>query len=194
LRMTEIIWEAADSPRDLYVEDDAKARMLASLLPMFRHEHDWQFDQRRSTHLMRSWRITYITGLLAVLVVVSPVVATVVYVHHSHLEAERLQIGADWQEQGLMSQQNYVRLRLVADGIRRTGSISDADLEWLLSLVDQSPSPIVHARVLGVFTILKAIPKNQKKQIRESIAPLLKSTDPLDRRYSRRVQSVLDSQ
>jgi hypothetical protein len=106
-------------------------------------------------------------------------------------QAQIRQIGADWQQEGLLSQQDYVTLRGFASEVVRTRSLSDGDLDWLLSTMARSSSAIVHARVLGILCALSNPPAAQKMKIKAGIAPMLRDGNILDERYARRVQQKL---
>lgn len=186
------LWRAVHIAREETVAEDIKERLYASMLFTWRPESNARSEPINRAMLYRTKRATLATSLLTALVLMTPVVASVVYVRYSHEEAERRKIGADWQQRNWMTQQNYVRLRQIIDSARKTRTVSDKDIDWSLGIMKRSHNAVVHARVLGMFTLLKKIPLAQKKKLQAAIDPFLTSEDKLDRAYAIRVQTVLD--
>jgi hypothetical protein len=192
LTVTQTLWDAAYLTHEETVEETLKERLYASVLSTLRKESDSMSELKSMALPGRIKRITFATGLLVALILVTPVVATITYVHYTQEEEQRREIGADWQQAGLLSQQDYLKVRQIIDGIWTSGTISDEDLDWSLNVVKQSPSGIVRARVMGMYTILKQMNPAQKEKIQAMITPLLTSEDKLDRAYAHSVQTVLN--
>ena len=117
---------------------------------------------------------------------------TLVHYRNAHARQEQVRtIGADWRQRGLLSQQDYVRLHASQDTVVQTHTLSDKELDWLLATMEHSPSPIVHARVLGILATMANPPASQKERINTAIVPLLQSRNALDSHYALRVQRKL---
>jgi hypothetical protein len=104
--------------------------------------------------------------------------------------AEAQRIGAEWQQNGMLAQADYVRVRELGHAATK-GRLSDADVDWLLTTLTKTPSTIAHARILTVLSTLDHSPASQKQRIQQTITPLLQSGDLLERRSAERVQSKL---
>jgi hypothetical protein len=135
-------------------------------------------------------RRVLVTGLALVMAVLASF-AMQQYLQQPAPDEETPTVGADWQQRGLLSEQEYVRVRGLGQVVVRTGTLSDHNLDWLLDTMQRSSSSIVHARVLGVLLALRNPPAAQKARIKTAITPLLQSRDPLDRRYAYRLQNKL---
>jgi hypothetical protein len=102
-------------------------------------------------------------------------------------------IGEEFEESGITTQENYIRIRSISSALRASGKISDADLDWLLTVLQSSDQPLLHSRVLGVLTLLKQGSASQNQKIHRAIQPYLKSSNPLQREYALSVQKGLPS-
>ncbi len=187
------LWKAARITRDAARgEDDVKERLYASLRTAMWQEPDATPQSRLPLMPRRTKRATLAAALLTTLILVTPVAGVVLYVHYSRQEEERRKIGADWQQLGWMTQQDYVKLRQMTDGVRNSGALADPDLDWSLNLMRKGRNDVAHARVLGMYTLLRQITPAQREKLQAAIAPLLTSTNRLDRASAARVQAVLD--
>lgn len=126
-----------------------------------------------------------------VLVIAAAVVGFVRYRSAAAHQQVIRQIGAEWQQEGLLSQDDYVKLSQIKDSVVQTRTISDQDLDWLLATMQQSQDSVVHARVLGILSTLANPPAPQKQKIAAAVAPMLQSQNELDRHYAMRVQKHL---
>lgn len=136
-------------------------------------------------------RRTLVAGTVLMLVVL----ALFTFVRYRAAQArqeEVRKIGADWQQSGLLPENDYVRLHALGHSAVQTHTISDQDLDWSLDKMKHSQSPIVHARVMGMLSALVNLPSSQKGRINTAITPLLQSRSDLDRRYALRVQRLLN--
>ena len=121
-------------------------------------------------------------------------IAMFALMHYRGVQAEQSEarrIGADWQQRGLLSQQDYVRLRGLGHAVVTTRRLSDADVNWLLATLAQSPSTVAHARILTILSTLDHPSAPQKERIKQAITPLLQSRDVLEQQSAERVQSKL---
>jgi hypothetical protein len=103
-----------------------------------------------------------------------------------------LAVGAEWQQMGWLTQADYMRVTAIKDGVVRTRTIRDADLDWLLAELQKTENSVARAKILGVLSTLKNTPSAQSSRIATSITPLLASKDNLERRYALRVKKKLD--
>ncbi len=138
-----------------------------------------------------SKRKLIIGGAVAAVVIAAAVIGFVRYQNARAHEREVRKIGALWQQEGLMTQAEYVELRRISDAVVQHHTVSDAELDWLLATMRQSQEPTVHARVLGILSTLKNPPAGQRDKIASAIVPMLQSKAELDRRYAARVQRNL---
>lgn len=102
-------------------------------------------------------------------------------------------LGADFQNQGIMSQKDYLRLVQLSMDANTSHLISNGDLDWAIALM-HSPStnpPIVHAKVIALFEELQPIPADQRVKILAAVRPLLGSQSQLDRVYAQAMMKKL---
>lgn len=93
-------------------------------------------------------------------------------------------IAQDDQQRGIMSSKDYLRWEQVGNQVSRTRSISDADLDWALSTINQpSTDPAaVHLQMIGLFVTCRTLTPEQRLKIRQAVTPLLSSSDKHDRK------------
>ncbi len=109
----------------------------------------------------------------------------------SHQTAEQKQaqsMGADMQRNGVMSQQDYVKVREMAHQVSASHTLSDSDLDWDLAFLKRSDNGIARARAMTVLSEVKPLSAAQKAKIAPVVAPYLSSPDALTRQYAKRVQ------
>jgi len=99
--------------------------------------------------------------------------------------------GASMQKRGIVSQNDYTRLRALAAQSDSAHAISDADLEWSLHLLNTSRSALVHARVMTIAERLKNLTASQRATVRAAIVPFLHSPIQLDRLAAQRALRAL---
>ncbi|HEY1381847.1 MAG TPA: hypothetical protein VGF55_33920 [Gemmataceae bacterium] len=98
------------------------------------------------------------------------------------------EIGAGWEEIGLLSQADYIKLRRISAAVQRTGGvISDSDLDWSLDVLTDSAQAVVRARVMGMLGAVGtdvALPAAQRAKIEAAVAPYVHGPEDLDRQYA----------
>jgi hypothetical protein len=98
------------------------------------------------------------------------------------------EIGAGWEEIGLLSQADYIKLRRISAAVQRTGgAISDSDLDWSLAILAGTAQAVVRARVMGMLGAVGtdvALPAAQRARIEASVAPYVHGPEDLDRQYA----------
>lgn len=97
-------------------------------------------------------------------------------------------IGAAMQQNGMMSQADYVQVRGLGHQVGASHTISDADLDWDLAFLKRSNNSIARARALTVISEINPVSDAQKAKITPVVTPLLSSPDELTRLYAQRVQ------
>lgn len=106
---------------------------------------------------------------------------------------EIAEIGKGMENEGLMSQKDYIILRQIIGSVRRGATISDRDLDWSLSLLKEGPGPIARSRVMGMLSRLEHGDAALKEKVSKAIAPFLKSEAELERKYAERVREVMET-
>jgi membrane peptidoglycan carboxypeptidase len=91
-----------------------------------------------------------------------------------------------WQDQGVLSKQDYSHALNILASIRQTGKVSDSDLDWLLSVLRQSTSDprAVHLLVMADLLNLRSISDTQSQKVRTAIDPFQQSDDSTERDLS----------
>lgn len=96
------------------------------------------------------------------------------------------QIAQGWQQQGVLSQQDYTRAVGILTAIQKTGRISDADLDWLLALLKQpTRDPVaVHLLVMSLIINLDAVTEAQSAKINSALEPFQESNVPVENKMA----------
>ena len=97
-------------------------------------------------------------------------------------------IGAEMQRSGIMSQQDYVKVRGLGHQVAATHAISEADLDWDLAFLQRAGNGIGRARALTVISEIHPLSAAQKAKISPVVTPYLSSPDELTRLYAQSVQ------
>lgn len=97
-------------------------------------------------------------------------------------------MGADMQRSGMMSQQDYVKVRELGHQAAASHTLSDSDLDWDLAFLKRSDNGIARARALTVLSEISAPSAAQRAKISPVVTPYLSSPDALTQQYARRVQ------
>ena len=128
-------------------------------------------------------------------VILAPLVlATLVAAGCSHQAApqeeqkEAQRLGAAMQRNGMMSQQDYVKVRGLGHQVSASHTISDSDLDWDLAFLKRSDNGLARARALTVLSEISPLSDAQKAKISPIVTPYLSSPDALTRQYAELVQ------
>ena len=108
--------------------------------------------------------------------------------HQTTEQNEAQSQGARMQAGGVMSQQDYVKVREMAHQAAASHTLSDSDLDWDLAFLKRSDNGIARARALTVISEINAPSDAQKAKISPVVTPYLSSPDELTRTYAKRVQ------
>lgn len=108
--------------------------------------------------------------------------------HQTPEQKEAQSTGAGMQQSGMMSQQDYVKVRELEHQVADSHTISDADLDWDLAFLKRSSNGIARARAMTVLSEVKPLSAAQKAKISPAVTPYLSSPDALTQQYARRVQ------
>jgi len=114
----------------------------------------------------------------------------------SHQTAEQTQaqtLGANMQQSGVMSQQDYVRVREMGHQAAASHAISDADLDWDLAFLKRSENGIARARAMTVLSEVKPLSPAQKAKIAPVVAPYLNNPEDTYRHAAARIQQALSA-
>ena len=125
-----------------------------------------------------------ILGALSILVILAAVGCS----HQTAEQKEAQSQGARMQAGGVMSQQDYVKVREMAHQVSASHTLSDSDLDWDLAFLKRSDNGIARARALTVLSEINAPSDAQKAKISPAVTPYLSSPDELTRLYAKRVQ------
>ena len=98
--------------------------------------------------------------------------------------------GAAMQKSGIMTQNDYTRIRELGQRVYQTHTISDSDLNWTLGLLHGAGNPIARARALTTLSEIRPMSPAQKAKILPAITPYLSSADKLDQVGAQRVQKA----
>lgn len=91
-------------------------------------------------------------------------------------------IAKNYEYSGVMSHDDYVKLRFLEDKVQRFSSLEDQDVDWLLSLrrapLKQKPyaASLARTRPMGALLDAKLTP-SQKEKVFQAALPMLSSTD-----------------
>lgn len=107
--------------------------------------------------------------------------------------AEMQSRGAKMQQEGIMSQNDYVRIDGLAHQVSQTHAISDADLDWTVAHLSTQNNSIARARSFNTLSYIRPMSAAQQEKIRPVIAPYLTSTDKLDQLGAQRVQKAMQA-
>ena len=125
-------------------------------------------------------------------VILAPLVLTaLVAAGCSHQTAEQKEAqgqGARMQQSGVMSQQDYVKVRGLGHQVSASHTLSDSDLDWDLAFLKRSDNGLARARALTVLSEISPLSDAQKAKISPIVTPYLSSPDALTRQYAERVQ------
>lgn len=107
---------------------------------------------------------------------------------------DRQQIAAAWEEAGFLSQGDYAKLQGLTDIIQQGGTLADADLEWLVTLLESTTEAIVRSRVMVMLAAAQPtlFPQQYKERIDAAIAPHMDSANRLDRLSAAHMQRALN--
>ena len=108
--------------------------------------------------------------------------------HQTTEQKEAQSQGARMQAGGVMSQQDYVKVREMAHQAAASHTLSDSDLDWDLAFLKRSDNGIARARALTVISEINVPSDAQKAKISPVVIPYLSSPDELTRTYAKRVQ------
>jgi hypothetical protein len=97
------------------------------------------------------------------------------------------------QQSGVMSQNDYMRVRELGHQTSQTHTMSDADLDWTLSLIKKAGNSVARARALTTLSEIRPMSAAQKSKILPAISPYLNSTDRLDQAGAQRVRRAIDA-
>ena len=125
-----------------------------------------------------------ILGALSILVTLAAVGCS----HQTAEQKDAQRLGAAMQQNGTMSQQDYVRVRALGHQAAASHTLSDSDLDWDLAFLKRSGNGIARARALTVLSEINAPSDAQKAKISPIVTPYLSSPDELTRLYAKRVQ------
>lgn len=107
---------------------------------------------------------------------------------HSQEKTDAATAGAAMQKSGTMSQGDYTRIRELGHTVYQTHTISDADLDWTLGLLNGAGNSVARARALTTLSEIRPMSAVQKAKILPAITPYLSSADKLDQVGAQRVQ------
>lgn len=95
-------------------------------------------------------------------------------------------ISQSWVSQGALTQQDHDRATGTIGSVRQTGKVSDADLDWLLSLLQRPTSnPVaVHLLVMAGLINLTSVSEDQSRKIQAAMAPFERSSDSTEQQLS----------
>jgi hypothetical protein len=92
--------------------------------------------------------------------------------------------GAAWEAAGLTSRHDYARLQMLTDTIQASRPLADADLEWLVALLESTGEAIVRSKVMVMLAAtgdLGSLPQQYRERIMSVVTPLLRSENRLDK-------------
>jgi hypothetical protein len=99
-------------------------------------------------------------------------------------QEQMTRVAAAFEAAGLMTQADYLRLARLSKGVvTGDGSISDADLDWALTLLANAPEAVVRSKVMVMLSVLghhAPLWLAQRERIAAAVAPYLKSEHRLD--------------
>ena len=108
--------------------------------------------------------------------------------HQTTEQKDAQRLGAAMQQNGTMSQQDYVKVRALGHQAAASHTLSDSDLDWDLAFLKRSDNGIARARALTVISEINAPSDAQRAKISPAVTPYLSSPDELTRIYAKRVQ------
>lgn len=103
------------------------------------------------------------------------------------------QLGAEMQNNGIMSQSDYVRQNALARAVSQTHSITDTDLTWTLSQLAGEKNSVTRARAFNILAEIRPMSAAQKSCILPAITPYLAGSDRLDQLGAQRVQRKMQA-
>ena len=103
------------------------------------------------------------------------------------------QLGAEMEQNGVMSQSDYIRQHALAQTVRRTHTITEADLTWTLAQLHNEKNSIARARAFNILAEIRPMSAAQKSRILPAIAPYLAGSDRLDQLGALRVQKSVQA-
>ena len=101
--------------------------------------------------------------------------------------------GARMQQEGTMSQSDYVRVDGLARTVFQTHTISDTDLDWTVTHLDTQKNSIARARFFNTLFEIRPMSAAQQAKILPAITPYLTSADRLDQIGAQRVQKAMQA-
>ena len=97
------------------------------------------------------------------------------------------------QQEGIMSQSDYVKIRGLVSQVSQTHAISDADLDWTVAHLNTQNNSIARARFFNTLADIRPMTPAQKAKILPVITPYLSSADRLDQLGAARVQRKMQA-
>ncbi len=97
------------------------------------------------------------------------------------------------QQQGTMSQNDYVRADGLAHQVYQTHAISDTDLDWTVTHLNMQKNSIARARFFNTLYEIRPMSAAQQAKILPAITPYLTSADRLDQIGAQRVQKAMQA-
>lgn len=113
--------------------------------------------------------------------------------HQTAEQKEAQRMGADMQQSGVMSQQDYVKVRELGHQAALSHTLSDSDLDWDLAFLKRSGNGIARARAMTVLSEIKPLSAAQKAKIAPVVAPYLRNPEDTYRRVAARIQQALSA-
>lgn len=126
--------------------------------------------------------VSFVVALIAALGVRS-------YLQHRAYQDQMRKVAASMQQIGIVSQDEYIRVRTLRSSMLAGQKLSDEDFDWCLVMLNQTkPYSVANAlKNAMMIDILLSLPKNngvtpeRKERLYKAVAPLLRSNQQLDR-------------
>ncbi len=125
-------------------------------------------------------------ALVAVIVAVAALSASLFGIYR-HFQSNTVvnRVARRYSSNGVMSAENYQRLASIQTNVFRTGKITDADLQWAISLLHSRPlvesqknENSLHRAVHLYLTGIRSLTHSQKSEFFTAVVPLALDKDP----------------
>ncbi len=103
------------------------------------------------------------------------------------------QLGAEMEQNDVMSQSDYIRQNALAQAVRQTHTITEADLTWILEQLHDEKNSVARARAFNTLAEIRPMSAAHKSRILPAIAPYLSGGDRLDQLGAQRVRRAAEA-
>lgn len=99
---------------------------------------------------------------------------------------------AGMQKGEILSATDATRLKDVRQSVSQTHVISDADLDWTLSMLGRPQHSVGHLSAMSILSEIRPMSAAQKAKISPALLPYLNSTDKIEQVSAQRVENAMN--